>query len=162
MECQDIRYLMDRSLDAEMTASEAEAFYRHIANCPECAEEFSQLGKLMKHMRSSSAPLPADSQWDDIWHNVRSRTLSQRSRRQLHLSFRTRLAAVAAVLAIIGVTAGILFLGNRSDEAMQMSEASSRHGMVQMAQPCSDPGLALLTVSEGTLASYETRNDSSN
>jgi hypothetical protein len=146
---------MNLGLDADLSTDESMVFYGHIHTCISCAEEYAQLGRLLKEIRQCPAPTAAHNYWDGIWDNVRRRALCESVRRTWWMVHRLHLAIAAVPLASLLVIFGFTLLGDSGQSQMALSEASSRHGMVMMSHPYADPGLALLAVSEGTLASYE-------
>ncbi|MBM3421968.1 MAG: zf-HC2 domain-containing protein [Chlorobi bacterium] len=45
MNCNKTRVLMSCALDCELSAREEEEFLKHLAECPECAAEFTEAKK---------------------------------------------------------------------------------------------------------------------
>jgi predicted anti-sigma-YlaC factor YlaD len=155
MECERIRELMDLGIDGDLTSEESLLFYGHIHDCPQCAEEYTQLSRLLKEIRHSAAPTATGDYWNDIWHTVRQRALSGTAKHTWWMMHRIHVLIAAVPAVAVAVTCGVIFLFGQPPDTMTLPEASRQHGMVVMSHPFSDPGLSMLAVSDGTLASYD-------
>lgn len=160
MQCKEVRELMDFGLDADLSPVEASLFYGHMQSCSHCADEYAQLERMLKQIRQCPTPMmPQPQYWNDIWHQVRKRALSHSPECSWWVIHKIHLLVGALPVAAAAAALGIMLLGNQGHREMPLSEASSRHGIVLMSQPYSEPGLTMLAVSDGTVASYNSEEN---
>lgn len=159
MNCERMRELMNLELDAELPLGEASDFHRHLGDCQECETEYAQLARFLKLARRPPEYDLPPHYWDGIWHVVRERAVPRRTPAKTPLYRRPRLAFAAMTCSVLVAAIGVRLTTDRSPEQMALSEASTRHAIVLIHQPYSDPGLSMLAMSEQTVESYDSGSD---
>lgn len=153
MDCRCARELMNYGIDAELPPDKAQAFYRHISDCPSCARIYTHLSKLVKEAARCVVPEPPPNFWDDVWQHVRQVALDEKQPLWRSLRSRLRVLAIATALVLSTIIAVARF-GGHGTVNLPVAEASSRHAIVLTQQPNSDYGLAMFAVCEANLADY--------
>ena len=73
MTCQDYKDLMMGFLDDELDSEQTQQFERHIAQCPQCAEELEGFRKLKAVTDDMNLVEPEDRVWQQYWRNTYNR-----------------------------------------------------------------------------------------
>lgn len=154
MNCEATSELMDLCFNGGLSAEESRLFFGHIYSCERCSREYRMLGRMLDEIRHAPSPVSPANFWDDVWTQVH-KGINRQVTPSMWINTH-RLHLVVATVPLVSTLAilGFLLFGRESLPQMPLSEASSRHGMVVMSHPYGDAGLAMLAVSDGTVAEY--------
>ncbi len=70
MECKDIRDKLALYLDGELSELEHMAVERHIASCPDCAQELNALSSINAIGKIPAFPAPEEAYWQQLRHDI--------------------------------------------------------------------------------------------
>jgi anti-sigma factor RsiW len=99
-ECNAFSEKMSGLLDGELSVREAEHVKRHIASCPECANEYREMETLTKHLKSENPPAVSNEKWAAAWKNIEGRMAARPRVRTYRWLFAGAAAAAVIVVAL--------------------------------------------------------------
>jgi anti-sigma factor RsiW len=132
MTCRDVKPLLNAYQDREIDPVSRTTIHSHVAACPSCSTELMQLeaiGELVRREMACEAPLGLG---DEIRLALRgTEYIAGRGRKIEWNHWR----AIAAVMALVAVGLGPLFLHTRDQEMFIAREILSAHQRALIAHP---------------------------
>ena len=73
MDHQEVKRLISRYHDGELSNEEEKALKQHLSECPDCRREFNEMSRFEEVMKNMELKKPQKEVWKIYWHSVYNR-----------------------------------------------------------------------------------------
>lgn len=100
MDCESINNQLSAYMDGELSPRQAAKVQRHVANCPRCREDLSELQSVRALLSNATHAQPSPGFWTDTLQHIRSVTERPPARRPGAFWLPARATAALAVFTV--------------------------------------------------------------